>query len=78
MVHRSDRMVDVLCCMREYKIEPKELRLIYSNKNSEKSKLFLIKGIKNGNIELKLYDPLYIYNEDGTYTDQILEIYGKK
>ena len=78
MVHRSDRMVDVLCCMREYKIEPKELRLIYSNKNSEKSKLFLIKGIKNGNIELKLHDPLYIYNEDGTYTDQILEIYGKK
>ena len=77
MVHRPDRLVDIIFLMRKYKIEPKELRIVYSNMNS-KAVLILIKGIKNAGEELKLINPLYIYNEDGTYTDEILRIYNKK
>ncbi len=76
MVHRPDRLVDIVYIMRKNKIEPKELRLVYSNENS-KPKLVLIKGIKNARSELKIDKPLYIYNLDGTYTDEILEIYSK-
>ena len=48
---------------------------VYSNKKSE-PKLILIKGIKNANPFLKVQNNLYIYNEDGKYTDEINEIYN--
>ena len=77
MVHRPDRLVDIIYLMRKYKIEPKEIRIVYSNIKS-KAVLVLIKGIKNAGEELKVLSPLYIYNEDGTYTDEVLKIYNKK
>ena len=77
MVHRPDRLVDIIYLMRKYKIEPKEIRIVYSNVKS-KAVLVLIKGIKNAGEELKVLSPLYIYNEDGTYTDEVLKIYNKK
>jgi tRNA1Val (adenine37-N6)-methyltransferase len=40
--------------------------------------LFLIKCVKDAGKELKIHTPLTVYNEDGTYTDEILEIYNKK
>ena len=76
MVHRTDRLVDILTLMRQYKIEPKKMRFIYANKESE-SKLILIKGIKNAKPFLKIQNNLYIYNEDGSYTDEINKIYNK-
>ena len=76
MVHRPERLVDILEIMRKYKIEPKILRFVYSNKNSE-PKLVLIKGIKNAKPFLKIQNNLYIYKEDGNYTDEINKIYNK-
>ena len=77
IVHRPERLVDLLTLMRKYKIEPKKIRFVYSNINSV-SKLVLIKGIKNARPFLKLEKNLYIYNESGEYTDEILKIYHKK
>ena len=76
MVHRPERLVDILSCMRKNKIEPKILRMVYSNKNKE-PKLILINGIKNANSFLKIEKNLYIYDEKGNYTDEISEIYNK-
>lgn len=76
MVHRPDRLVDIMYLMRKYKIEPKILRFVFSNKDKE-SKLVLIKGIKNANPFLKLEKNLYIYDENDKYTDEIMKIYNK-
>lgn len=76
MVHRPERMVDIFSMMRQYKIEPKEVRLVFSNEKNP-PKMVLIKGVKNGGEYLKFRENLYIYNEDGSYTDEILEIYNK-
>ena len=76
MVHRPERLVDILEKMRKEKIEPKELKFIYPKINKEPN-LILIKGVKNANPFLKIDKPLYVYNEDGNYTDDILKIYGK-
>lgn len=76
MVHRPDRLVDIFSTMREEKIEPKLIKFVYPNKN-KKTNLVLIKGIKNGNPFLEFENNLYVYNEDGTYTDEILNIYNK-
>lgn len=77
MVHRSERLVDIVSEMRKYKMEPKRIRFVYSNNMSE-SKLILIEAVKNGKSFLKIDKPLYVYKEDGSYTDEILEIYNKK
>ncbi len=77
MIHRVDRMIDVICTLRENRLEPKEIRLVQSNSKKEPN-LFLIKCVKDAGKELKIHTPLTVYNEDGTYTDEILEIYNKK
>ena len=61
--------------MRQYKIEPKYIRFIQAKIN-KKPNLILIEGVKDGKSDLKFYDPLIVYNEDGSYRDEIYKIYG--
>ena len=77
MVHRPDRLVDIMEIFRRYKLEIKELRLVYPKANAQ-SNLVLIKAVKNAKSFLKIDKPLYVYRQDGNYTDEILEIYNKK
>lgn len=77
MVHRAERLVDIMYILRKNKLEPKNIRFVHS-KEKEKPNLILIRCVKNANEFLKIDNPLIIYNEDGSYTDEILEIYNKK
>ena len=77
MVHHPERLTDILFYMRKYKIEPKNLKFVFSRQNKI-PKLVLIKGVKNAKPFLEIEKPLIIYNNDNTYTDEILEIYNKK
>jgi len=76
MVHRAERLVDIMFLLRNNKLEPKEIRFVHSKQN-EKPNLVLIKAVKNAKEFLKIDKPLIIYNDNGTYTDEILKIYGK-
>ena len=60
MVHRPDRLVDILNIMRKYKLEPKNIRFIYPSIDKS-PKLVLIKGIKNAKPFLKIDKPLIVY-----------------
>ena len=77
MVNRPERLVDIFEYCRKYKLEPKELRIVYAKVNS-KPNLVLIKATKNANRYLKLREPLYIYKDNGEYTDEILKIYERR
>lgn len=77
MVHRPERLVDILYLMRKYKLEPKEIRFVHS-KAKEKPTLVLIKGVKYSGQFLKVLEPLIVYENNGEYTDEILKIYNKK
>lgn len=76
MVHRPDRLVDIMEIFRKYKLEIKEIRFVFSNMNSQ-ANLVLLRAVKNGKSFLKIHKPLYIYKNDGHYTDEILKIYNK-
>ena len=76
MVHRPDRLVDILSLLRKHKIEPKQIRFVFSNKEKP-PKLVLIKAIKNANEFLKVDNNLYIYDDEANYTNEILKIYNK-
>ncbi len=77
MVHRPDRLVDIIELLRKYKIEPKQIKFVYPKEGKE-ANLLLIKAIKNAKPFLKIEKPLYVYNQNGEYTDEILRIYSKK
>ena len=76
MIHRPERIVDIIYNLRAKKIEPKNIRFIYPNKNKE-PKLVLIKAVKNANPFLKIENNLYIKDEFENYTEEILKIYEK-
>lgn len=77
MVNKVERLATIIELMKKYKIEPKELRFVCS-KMDKAPNLVLIKGVRNGKEFLKVRENLIIYNEDGSYTDEIYEIYNKK
>lgn len=77
MVHRPERLADIIELMRKYKIEPKKIRMVYSKLEKDAS-LVLIKATKNAKPFLKIEKPLIIYNKNGEYTDEIYEIYNKE
>lgn len=76
MVHHPERLTDILFYMRKYKIEPKNLKFVFSRQNKI-PKLVLIKGVKNAKAFLNVEPNLYIYDDNGNYTDEFLKIYGK-
>ena len=77
MVHKPERLVDIITLMKKYNIEPKLLRFVYSNKNSEPN-LVLVKGVKNAKTFLKIERNLYIYDDNGDYTEEINRIYNRQ
>lgn len=76
MVHKPERLVDILVLMRQYKIEPKLVRFV-CNKVGQDPVLVLIKGVKNANSFLRVENNLYIYKDNGEYSEEIGEIYGE-
>ena len=76
MVHRTERLVDILAELRKSKLEPKKIKFVFANVK-EAPKLVLIKAVKNAKPFLKIEKPLYIYDENGDYTKEILKIYNK-
>lgn len=73
IVHRPERLVDIMTLFRFYKLEPKRLQLIYPKEGKE-ANMLLIEGVRDGKVGLKLLPPLYIYKEDNTYTKEAEDI----
>lgn len=76
MVHRPDRLAEIMEEMRRHRLEPKRVRMVHAKAGSEAS-LVLIEGILGGGTFLHVMPPLILYTEDGTYTKEVLAIYGR-
>ena len=77
MVYRTVRLVDVIYKMRSLGLEPKILRFIHP-KAQEGPNLFLMMAKKGASSGMKILPPLVVYNSDGSYTDEIKQIYFGK
>jgi tRNA1(Val) A37 N6-methylase TrmN6 len=76
MVHRPGRLADILTLFRTYQLEPKRLQLVYPKQGKE-ANMLLVEGIRDGKPDMKILPPLYIYNHDGSYTEEARSIiYG--
>lgn len=77
MVHRCDRLVDILCECRKNGLEPKLIRIVYPKKNKEPN-LVLIEAKKGAKAGIKVMSPLILMNNDGTETEELKQIYNRK
>lgn len=77
MVHRPDRLPEIIALLKQYKLEPKTIGLVHT-KIDKQPNLVLIKATKCARQFLKILPPIIIYDKNGNYTDQILKIYNKK
>ncbi|SHE70695.1 tRNA1(Val) (adenine(37)-N6)-methyltransferase [Clostridium fallax] len=77
MVHRPERLADILTLMRKYKIEPKRIRMVHPN-TKKAPNIVLVEGQRDGGAFLKFDPPLYVYNDNGNYSEEIDRIYGRK
>ena len=77
IVHRTERLIEIIELMRKNNIEPKRIRFIYPKENTE-SNLILIDGKKNGNPGLKILPPLVVHNNDESYTEEVLKMFGSE
>lgn len=71
--HRPERLCDVMEAMRRAGIEPKRLRFV-QQRQSTAPWLFLVQGKKGAKKGLKILPPLVIEKDDGSYSEEMLEI----
>lgn len=74
MVHRPDRLVDLICLLRQYDMEPKRLRLVHPRIGAEPN-MVLVEALRGGGKYIKVEKPLYIYEEGERYSKEVLSIY---
>ena len=75
LVHRPERLMEILFLMRKYNIEPKKMRFVYPKEDRD-ANMVLIEGSKNGKIGLRMLAPLIIYNNNGDYTEEVRKMFG--
>ena len=74
IVHRPERLIEIIILMKNNGIEPKRIKLIYP-KNGENANILLIEGVKMGKPGLKIEPPLIVHNVDGSYTDEVINLF---
>ncbi len=76
LVHRPERLTDVLCALREHKLEPKRLQFVRHSAESKRS-LLLVEGVRDAKAGLSLPDDLILYDAFGNPTEDFCRIYHK-
>lgn len=76
IVHRTERMIDILTYMKLYNIEPKLLRFVYPKQNKE-SNIILVEGMYRGNSGIKILPPLIAHEDNGDYSKEIRKMFGE-
>ena len=74
LVHRPSRLADICCMARTAGLEPKEMCFISAGRESA-ANIILVHMVKGGGRQLKVLDPVYVYEADGRYTEKIKECY---
>ena len=75
LIHRPERFIEIIDLFKKYNIEPKRLRMVYP-KSGRDANMILIEGIKGGKTGLKIENPLFVYDDNNKYTDEVRKMFG--
>lgn len=73
MVHRADRIDEILASFHKYKITPKRIRFCYANPEKE-AKILLVEGMKASESSLKVLPPLFTH-QGREYSEEVKKIF---
>ena len=73
-IYPAKRLVELICLFRQSGIEPKKMKLVYSDNISE-AEFALVEGKSGGREELKIAPPLFIYDQNKKYTQEMAGIF---
>lgn len=74
MVHKPQRLGDIMALMRQYRLEPKRIRFVHPRAHLE-ANMVLIEAMRDGKPEVRLLPPLIVYDEHNQYCPEIMDIY---
>lgn len=75
LIHHPGRLAELVSALREKRMEVKRLRFVHSRASSE-AKMVLVEALHGGRVGLKVERPLYIYDENGGCTEEMLALYA--
>lgn len=75
MVHRPHRLAEIISALKQYKLEPKRMKLVHPFIDKD-ANMVLIEAVRGGKSMIKVEAPIIVYREYGIYTDEIYTIYG--
>ncbi|MDD3269828.1 MAG: tRNA1(Val) (adenine(37)-N6)-methyltransferase [Syntrophomonadaceae bacterium] len=76
IIHRAERMVEIMENLADYKLAPRRLRLVHPFADRA-ANLLLLEAEKNAKGKLTILPPLIIYQKPGIYSEEIKKIYEK-
>ena len=77
LVHKPERLSEVLCALSAGGLEPKRLRLV-QNKPDAAPSLFLLECRRGARPSLVIEPPLILTDGNGGESDEIIRIYHRK
>ena len=75
MVHKPFRVAEIVRLLSKYRLEPKRICMVQPYVNKEPNML-LIESNKGGRPMVKVEPTLIVYNQDGSYTEDLLSRYN--
>lgn len=77
MVHRPDRLQELLSTLMQNGLAPKRIRFVHPKADRE-ANMVLIEAIKAGKPDgIRILPPVVVYQADGTYTQEVAHLlYG--
>ena len=77
IVHRPERLSDIILSMKKNNIEPKRIQFVHPKKDAD-ANILLIEGTKNGKPGIKIIPPLFSHDDNGDYTEEIKKYFEKR
>ncbi|RHP42097.1 MULTISPECIES: tRNA1(Val) (adenine(37)-N6)-methyltransferase [unclassified Clostridium] len=75
MVHRPHRLAEIITALKNYKLEPKRMKLVHPFIDKD-ANMVLIEAVRGGKSMMKVEAPIIVYQKPGVYTQEIYDIYG--
>jgi tRNA1Val (adenine37-N6)-methyltransferase len=76
MVHRPDRLADIITELRAAGLEPKELQMVVPSAGKA-ANIVLVHAVRGAGPELRMLPEIAVHEDGGGYTSEILHIYGR-
>lgn len=75
MIFHPERVLEAIDALRQRRLEPKRIRFVHNDIDTV-SKIVLLEAVKEGRAGIRIERPLFIYDKNGSYMDELKEMYN--